>query len=444
MTFGERIKKTLFRECYGERLGYWECPSFLFFIMGLFTIAVMTGTYILSSQYGSPEIVIISLVIVTAVLVTVGYLVTQTVSRIGMAKRLAEYERKKSESIIANLTDGLVMLSREKNVIMVNPKAEEYLGVSEEEILGKKVDDKELLVKYPRLKYFFSWFPRSSKDLTKVEKEEVEIANDNKEFFDIYTTSVLDRQGKALGIVKTFHDITRDKLIDQMKTEFISIASHQLRTPLAGFKWFIELMLRERVGEITAQQRELLEKMEENNESLIDLIEHLLNISRIEQGRMDFKFRRGNFATLIKKEIDILEPKAQAKDIKIEFIKEGKEVPEFKYDEEKISFALQNLIDNAIKYTKPGGRVIIKEELKAPDQVQVAVTDTGIGIDDGSKKRVFTKFFRSSAARVLAPQGTGLGLNIAKNIIDKHKGKIWFDTNIGKGTTFYFTLPLRK
>ena len=443
MTRGDRIKKALFRECYSERLGFWECPSFLFFIMGLFTIAVMTGTYILSSRYGSPEIVIISLIIVTVVLVIVGYLVTQTISRIGMAKRLAEYERKKSESIIANLTDGLVMLSRDKNIIMVNPRAEEYLGIPEEEVLGKKVDDKELLAKYPRLKYFFSWFPRNSRDLTRVEKEEVEIANDNKEFFDIYTTSVLDRQGKALGIVKTFHDITRDKLIDQMKTEFISIASHQLRTPLAGFKWFIELMLRERVGEITAQQRELLERMEENNESLISLVEHLLNISRIEQGRMDFKFKRGNLASLIRKEIALLEPKAQAKDIKIEF-KENREVPEFKYDEEKVSFVLQNLIDNAIKYTKPGGRAIIKEELKAPDQVRVAVMDNGIGIDDDSKQRIFSKFFRSSAARVLAPQGTGLGLNIAKNIIDKHKGNIWFDTTIGKGTTFYFTLPLRK
>ena len=444
MTFGERIKKVLFRECYDENLRFWECPGFLFFITGLFTIAVMTGTYILSSRYASPEIVIISLVVVTVVLVIFGYLVTQTISRIGMAKRLAEHERKKSESIIANLTDGLVMLSRDKNIIMVNPKAEEYLGVGEEKILGKKADDKELLQKYPRLKHFFAWFPKDSKDQKKVKKEQVELNSDNKEFFNIYTTYVLDQHGKTLGIVKTFHDVTREKLIEQMKTEFISIASHQLRTPLAGFKWFIELLLKERVGELSKEQREMLEKMEDNNESLISLVEHLLNISRIEQGRMDFKFEKHDITSAIEKEVRLLEPKAQEKDINLEFEEPSDKIPEFKFDGEKMSFVIQNLIDNAIKYTKNGGRVIISVKKGRGNKVVFRVKDSGIGIDKESQKRVFSKFFRSDEAKVMATQGTGLGLNIAKNVIDKHKGKIWFDSDPGKGTTFSFEIPTRN
>lgn len=443
MSLASKVKKCCFAECYKENLGFWECPSFLFFVMGLFTILMMAITYILSNAYGSPEIVIASLLLVTVVLIIIGYSVSQTVSRIGFAKRTAEYEKRKSESIIANLTDGLVMLSRDLNIIMVNQRAEHYLRQREENLLGKNINNKALFAKYPRLKYFFGYTPPNKTALTKPKKEQVKIAESD-EFFDIYTISIIDADRRLLGYIKVIHDVTREKTIDQMKTEFISIASHQLRTPLSGIKWTIELLLNDRLGKATGEQKEALQRMDESNDGLISLVEHLLNVSRIEQGRMKMEITRGNFEGLVLKQIKLLKPKADSKKIKLEFNKSGGEPYLANFDQEKLSFVVQNLIDNAIKYTNTGGKVIIEITKDQPrGEMRLCVKDSGIGIPRDEASKIFSKFFRASNAKTSATEGTGLGLNIAKNIIEKHCGKIWFVSQEHQGTAFYITLPLK-
>ncbi len=232
--------------------------------------------------------------------------------------------------------------------------------------------------------------------------------------------------------------------LDNAKTEFISIASHQLRTPLTAVKGFISLILEGSYGEISKGVRDALEKAYSSSERLIDLVEDLLNVSRIESGRMQFIFAKTDLIKIIKDLQVNFAMIAKGKGLSLDFKLPKAKIPKLYLDASKIREVVSNLIDNALKYTKEGG-VTVTVEKTSSKTVRIVVADTGIGIPPQEAPHLFKKFSRGKDIERLHANGTGLGLYVGKSIIDRHCGKIWFESaGAGKGTKFIIELPIKR
>lgn len=229
--------------------------------------------------------------------------------------------------------------------------------------------------------------------------------------------------------------------LDRLKSDFISVAAHQLRTPLSGVKWVIKLLLDGDLGEVNQDQKEMLLRGYETNEKMIKLVNDLLNVSRIENNKFEYKFEKNNFMALLGSLMDnsVLPSKERNIDVRLE--NHAGEVKEFLFDSEKLLIALQNIVDNAMKYTLPGGVVTVTVEQKG-NFLEIKISDTGVGIPKEEVKKLFSKFFRATNVIHLETDGSGLGLFIVKNIIERHKGEITVESEEGKGTTFIVLLPL--
>jgi len=238
----------------------------------------------------------------------------------------------------------------------------------------------------------------------------------------------------------------REKLISRMKSEFISIAAHQLRTPLSAMKWSLSMILAGDMGKIDSSVEEQLKKTYQSNDRLIELMNSLLSIARIEEGRYLYDLKAVSIKKLFRDIINYSNDLAFKQKIKIKSNITEVEIPKVKLDLEKFSLALQNLLNNAIKYSIKGSEVIASLKYVSGQNenfVQIEIKDFGIGIEEEDKDRLFTKFFRGKQAMEFHSEGTGLGLFITKNIIEAHGGKIWFDSEKGKGSTFYIKLPTK-
>lgn len=232
----------------------------------------------------------------------------------------------------------------------------------------------------------------------------------------------------------------RMQALDTMKGEIISVAAHQLRTPLSGMKWMMKMLLVGDVGQISEEQREMLQRGYESNERLIRLVNDMLAVDRLESGRVKYVFVPVQLQSLIEKVVaDLLEHAAE-KHIHI-MTKLAPDVPKLYLDPDRIADLLTNLIDNAVKYSRSDGEVTILLT-KVGDAAQVSVEDKGIGIPDRDQAHVFSRFFRGSNAMQHFTEGSGLGLSIAQSVVLRHGGKIWFDSKEGEHTTFYVQLPI--
>ena len=202
------------------------------------------------------------------------------------------------------------------------------------------------------------------------------------------------------------------------------------------------MLMEEDLGPITAEQKEFIEKTYHSNERMIGLINDLLDLTRIEEGRYLYKPALANFELMVEFVLNSYKEEATKRKIKFEFKKPEKKLPLVRLDTEKIKLAIQNLIDNAVKYTPSDG--LVKISLKYDkDKVELSVEDNGVGIPEDQQERVFSKFFRGANVMRLDTEGSGLGLFITKNIIEAHGGKIWFESQKDRGTSFHFTLPVK-
>jgi len=233
------------------------------------------------------------------------------------------------------------------------------------------------------------------------------------------------------------------KKLDESKSEFISIASHQLRTPLTVTKGYVSMILEGSFGKISAVQRDSLDKVYQSNERLIRLVENLLNLSRIESGRLQFKYETMNLETIVDSVVEELTQKAKEKKLKFEYKKPAKLLPKITIDQEKIRQVVMNIIDNSIKYTAKGSvTVSLKKE---ENNIEFCVSDTGMGIEAEDLPRLFQKFQRGTGTFLVHTEGTGLGLYVAREMIEQHKGKIWAESKgKNKGSKFIFTIPINN
>ncbi len=236
-----------------------------------------------------------------------------------------------------------------------------------------------------------------------------------------------------------------DKLkdLDEAKSGFISVVAHQLRTPLSGVKWTLSMLIGGDMGELNNDQKTFLMKSYESNNRMINLVNDMLAADRVQSGKVRYEFRSISIINLIDNILFELNPAAQKKNISIEYKDRLDNIPNVLVDPDTIRAVMQNLLENAIKYTMDGGKVSIGL-VKQEEKLQVSVTDNGIGIPENQKKNIFSKFFRATNAVKLETDGSGLGLNIAQTIIEKNGGEMWFESQENKGTTFFFTIPIAK
>lgn len=235
-------------------------------------------------------------------------------------------------------------------------------------------------------------------------------------------------------------DVTQERRAEEMKTEFMSMASHQLRTPLTALRWSSERLLKKKET-LTEQQVDMANTIHETAVGLARLVDDLLSVSRIERGKMEPTPSKGDLLKLLKVCLHELEIQAEEKQIHLEFEKQT-ELAEFMFDADLIKQVYLNLLSNAIKYTPGGGKVTTRVKYdNETKMVQVDVADTGMGIPEEEQANVFQRFYRSQRAVDQGIEGTGLGLSVAKMIIDKSGGRIWFESLRDQGTTFSFTLP---
>jgi signal transduction histidine kinase len=235
---------------------------------------------------------------------------------------------------------------------------------------------------------------------------------------------------------------TQLQILDKARAEFISIASHQLRTPPATIKWYVGAILSGDFGQLTSDLKAALDRVNATNNGQIALIDDLLNASRIERGKMEFFFEMGDIVELAKAAFDQLIPQAEMHKIKLIYEPPKQPLPQVMLDKEKVRQVVNNFIDNAIKYTKQGS-VTLHFEL-TPTDVVVKVTDTGRGVAPDIAPTLFDKYTRGKDSATAA-SGLGLGLYVAKVIIEQNKGKIWVESpGEGKGSTFAFSLPIHS
>ena len=231
------------------------------------------------------------------------------------------------------------------------------------------------------------------------------------------------------------------KKLNDNKSDIISITAHQLRTSLSALKWILKMFIDEDVGKLTNEQNEFIKKAYTSNERMLALVNSLLTMSHADDISISYSFKEINISHLLEQTIFEFSGETNKKEIELIFLKPETELPLVNCDQEMIRVVFQNLIENSIKYSNKGGKVIISLKQKDND-VCVSVHDNGIGINDEDKDKVFKKFFRAKNAEDKEIIGSGLGLFTTKNIVEKHNGRIWFEKTEGGGTTFFIVLPI--
>jgi signal transduction histidine kinase len=348
-------------------------------------------------------------------------------------------ERDKISSIISNFVDPVLVVNSKNRLEYINSAAQRDLKIKES-ALKKKLD----LQENNSLKRFRDLFGKEmqvkeERDfLTGEEIEEVSIEKDNETTEYKVVTAKIRGKNEKLGVMKIFYDITREKAMDKLKSEFVSVAAHQLRTPLSAIKWTLRSVIDEEDGKINKTQKDILLKSYESNQRIINLVNDLLNVLKIEEGRFGYTFTKTNIEDLIKESLGDFKRIIKKKGLNLK-IEQPKRIRSVYMDKEKITMVIQNLLDNAIKYSGSGENIYFRVK-NQKEYLKFEIEDEGVGIPEKGQKNLFTKFFRASNVVRMETSGSGLGLYIAKNIIEKHKGRITVKSQEGEGTKICFTI----
>lgn len=348
-----------------------------------------------------------------------------------------------SRAVVETSRDGVIVYDRDSKILVFNKAAEKIFNLNAEEIIGRSFspnDIKEEKLKILIQTLFSSLAPvvvRHSESNVYPQVVDISFEEPNIEI-RVATNKISDPKGGIFGFVKIIADRTRELNILKNKNEFISTAAHQLRTPLTAINWSMEILARE---SLTENQKQIIETGLQAASHALKIVNDLLDVSKMEEGRYGYNFKKINLIDFVEGAIKKSEEIAIPASIKI-YLKKPAESIEVNIDVQKMEIALLNLLDNATRYNVKNGEVIVSiEKLGDKSHVQISVKDTGIGISKEDIKKIFTKFFRAENAVKAVPSGSGLGLYIAKNIIKRHGGDIWVESELNRGSIFYFTLP---
>ena len=243
-----------------------------------------------------------------------------------------------------------------------------------------------------------------------------------------------------LGTVSVFRDITRESEVARMKSDFVSIVSHEMRTPMTSIKGFVDLMLMGAAGDVSDQQRHFLSIIKSNADRLAILVSDLLDLSKIETGRLRLRLEPTSALDVLEGVIDSLRGSIEDKEQELT-CEVSDNLPLVMADRDRLIQVLTNLLANANQYTPNGGQIRIKMVQQGP-VLQISVADTGIGISEEDQEKIFNRFFRADHPLVRNSEGTGLGLPIVRSLVEMHGGELWLHSTLGEGSEFSFTLPV--
>lgn len=348
--------------------------------------------------------------------------------RLQEAQAMTEGERRKLSSVLSYMTDGVIATDRRGKVILINSPAEKMLRIPHENANGESIIDVLAIGDEYKFEDLMEIDEALTLDRTIYDKPFILKAN----------FSIIQREtGFVNGVIAVLHDITDQEKVNQERRDFVSNVSHELRTPLTSMNSYLEA-LRDGAWEDKEIAPQFLEVTQNETERMIRLVNDLLKLSRMDAGRESLEKSFVNFTDFFNHIIDRFE--LMKKDT-IMFIRHIPKVPIIiEIDEDKIMQVMDNIISNANKYSPDGGRISFYLK-KMTDNIQVSISDEGLGIPDEDLDKVFDRFFRVDKARSREMGGTGLGLAIAKEVIEAHGGRIWAEKNKARGTIIRFTLP---
>jgi PAS domain S-box-containing protein len=346
---------------------------------------------------------------------------------------IAAAEHEKISAMLESMSEGVVMIDETRQVRVINRAAREILG------LGAEATTDQFLRRCEELGLC---------DVLHDQREtpqslEYRVTTPVPRVLKINASRVRSASGEPWGTVLTVHDVTREKELDEMKQDLLSQISHDLRTPLSLIKNALSILLAQKAGALTPEQLRFLSIANKNADKLAHLLDTILDLDRIRRGKMELEIELLDLEHVIDAALATFQPLAEQKHISLEKHLAG-ELPKVYADAGRLEQILNNLLQNALKFTPEGGRVGIRAAPYAdpndPEKgwVRIDVVDTGIGIPEDARERIFEGYYRGPAT---SEQGLGLGLAITKALVEAHKGRIWVESTVGEGSCFSFLLP---
>jgi PAS domain S-box-containing protein len=373
----------------------------------------------------------------------IGQNLQQVFKRVGDERQGLYNQATKIQAVLETINDAVIAVDLNRNVIIFNKAAESLTGYPTNQVLGKpisaifKVFDKKDEISP------LTYCPISDNGAEEVlfSRQDLQVVTDQKKS-DVNLAAHQIKNGAQhnLGCIITIHDITREKQLESMKMDFVSMAAHELRTPLTSIKGYLSVFMQENEKNFNPDQMMFLNRINLSTQQLMSLVENLLNVSRVERGTFNVFRQPVEWIDLVKHAVTDQSNRAKDKNITLQYHDTGIPKLNVEADKLKIVEVLNNLIANAINYTHSGGTIWVWVEIQN-GQAITHIKDTGIGIPREALPHLFGKFFRAHDKLEMV-KGTGLGLYISKAIVELHHGKIWVESEVGKGSTFSFSLPI--
>jgi len=355
---------------------------------------------------------------------------TQTAARLDRSIRTLKEERNLSSAILGSMVEGVAVVDASERLVFANPGFAEILGLDVPPQSGSA------LLEVVRQTELIEAVRKVLKGDPRVEAEIV-TGTLRQHFFAVTVASV--RAAETSGAVIVLHDITELRKLERVRRDFVANVSHEFKTPLTAIQGFAETLL---AGALDDPQNRVrfLEIILEHSRRLARLTDDLLKLSQMDADRLGLEMRRVSVSQFVESCVETAKRPAAEKDLRLS-VNLQERLPDIAADRRRLAEVLQNLLDNAIQYTPPGGQIMISASADATE-VTFTVSDTGIGIPQADQPRIFERFYRVDAARSREVGGTGLGLAIAKHLVEVHGGRLWVESEIGQGSQFYFTVPI--
>jgi signal transduction histidine kinase len=354
-----------------------------------------------------------------------------------------------ANAIISCMDEGLFTSDTGGKVTFMNPSAERILEISGKDAFGKSLDEIAPLYRGIECKEKVGFADRPIMKSVRTGKTQTTTLADSYCFLGklgkrtavVLASSPLLKGDKIIGAVSTFRDVNVEQRLDEAKNGFISIASHQMRTPLTSMRWFAEMLIHKDAGKLNKEQSSYIKEVYQGIERMTSLLDLLLQIARIEAGRVKIKPTAIDFKKIISDVAASLGPLIDKKKQKLIMEFEPENFPAIPMDKDMVWQVFFNLLSNASRYAPANGVIRVTGKISG-QTAEFSVTDKGIGIPKDSQDRIFNKFYRSPNAIKHVPEGSGLGLYLVKSLVEGWGGQVWFKSPDSKGTTFYFTIPL--
>jgi signal transduction histidine kinase len=374
------------------------------------------------------KIVFVDYMVILSILIIpfVGIFLIDSIFRVSKI----ELEKSQVDGMMASMNDSVISYDENFKVTLANESFENLCGIKKEELLGKNITPElNNIERYSILAKIA--FPSLASEMyrlspnTNPSKVLIKIFKPRELILELITSRVENKYDHSFGFVKIIKDRTREDQLMKSKSDFITVAAHQLRTPLTGITWGVEVLYKKEIGEINQNQEKILRQSLDALKDMSRTIDDLLKAASIEEGKFGYHFELGDVVVIINEVLSASLIKAQEKNIKFVFYPPNFAIPKFVMDKEKIRIVISNLVDNAVKYNVLNGEVGIKiEPVKDKPFIKISVSDTGIGISEKDTESIFEKFYRSPSVMKSHTSGIGLGLYITKNIVKNHGGEI--------------------